>query len=91
MRKIPGVDQLGHLALPGFVYHAIPKTNNHRTVSQHLLDTFDWYSPKYQSKHTYPEVFSWFEQEGLHDIRVLPRPVSISGRKPKRFNPKVER
>ena len=26
-----------------------------------MLDTLDWYSPKYQSKHTYEEVFRWFE------------------------------
>ncbi len=47
-----------------------------------VLDTFDWYSPKYQSKHTYEEVFRWFEGCGLRDLRVLLEPISVQGRKP---------
>lgn len=81
LRKIPGADLLMHLVLPGLLYHAIPRTNNHPRIKEHILDTFDWYSPKYQSKHTYPELFAWFEQCGLEQIRVLPHPVSMSGRK----------
>ena len=82
LRRVPGVDQVMHLMLPGFVYHAIPRTNRHRNVKEHMLDTFDWYSPKYQSKHTYAEVFGWFEEAGLENIRVLPHPVAVSGKKP---------
>ena len=81
-RKIPWANKALHLAVPGIVYHAIPTANDHPRVSEHVLDTFDWYSPKYQSKHTYPEVFSWFEEAGLERIRVLPHPVGMSGRKP---------
>jgi SAM-dependent methyltransferase len=47
-----------------------------------VLDTFDWYSPKYQSKHTYEEVFRWFEAEGLCNNRVLSYPISVQGQKP---------
>jgi len=47
-----------------------------------VLDTFDWYSPKYQSKHTYEEVFRWFESEGLDSVRVLHEPIALQGRKP---------
>ena len=54
IRKIPGMDALLHLLLPGIIYHAIPTTNRHPRVREHILDTFDWLSPKYQSKHTYP-------------------------------------
>jgi len=36
-----------------------------------VLDTFDWYSPWYQSKHTYEQVFRWFEGCGLEDLRVI--------------------
>ncbi|HOE11235.1 MAG TPA: methyltransferase domain-containing protein [bacterium] len=32
------------------------------------LDTFDWYAPTYQWKHTYPEVFRWFKEAGFVDI-----------------------
>lgn len=83
-KKIPHVEQLLHLLLPGAVYHAIPRTNHHSSVKEHLLDTFDWYSPVHQSKHTYPEVFGWFEQAGLEHIRVLPHPVAVSGVRPAR-------
>ncbi len=46
-----------------------------------VLDTYDWYSPKYQWWHTDHEVFSWFEEAHLKNIRVLDLPVAISGEK----------
>lgn len=82
LRRLPAADQLMHLALPGAIYHAVPRSNKHPRLKEHILDTFDWYAPKYQSKHTYAEVFSWFEEAGLQDMRVLARPVAMSGRKP---------
>jgi SAM-dependent methyltransferase len=47
-----------------------------------VLDTFDWYSPWYQSKHTHEEVFRWFEDCGLLDVRVLDEPIGVQGRRP---------
>jgi SAM-dependent methyltransferase len=47
-----------------------------------VLDTLDWYSPWYQSKHTYEEVFRWFEECGLQDLRVVLQPISVQGRRP---------
>lgn len=47
-----------------------------------ILDNFDWYSPRFQSKHTYEEVTRWFEESGLVDLRVLYQPIALSGRKP---------
>ena len=47
-----------------------------------VLDTFDWYSPRHQSKHTYPEVYRWFISEGLVEIDLLDTPVAVRGRKP---------
>ena len=46
------------------------------------LDTFDWYSPRYQWKHTYPEVEGWFQEAGLVDVARGPFPVSVRGRRP---------
>lgn len=46
-----------------------------------ILDAFDWYSPKFQSKHTYEEVARWFEDCGLVNLRVLFQPVALQGRK----------
>ena len=47
-----------------------------------VLDTFDWYSPYYQSKHTYEEVFRWFESCGLEDLHVAQVPISVQGVRP---------
>ena len=46
-----------------------------------ILDIFDWYSPQYQSKHTYEEVFRWFEECELGDVQVLFEPIALRGRK----------
>jgi SAM-dependent methyltransferase len=47
-----------------------------------VLDTFDWYSPWYQSKHSYEEVFRWFESCGLEDLHVVEQPIAVQGRRP---------
>jgi SAM-dependent methyltransferase len=77
LRKIP---LLGRSA-SGLLAYAIPFAF-HEDPKWRVLDTFDWYSPWYQSKHTYEEVFRWFEDCGLEDLRVILQPISVSGRKP---------
>jgi|SRR5579862_1768805 len=47
-----------------------------------ILDTFDWYSPWYQSKHTYEEVFRWFESCELENLRVIEQPIAVQGQRP---------
>jgi SAM-dependent methyltransferase len=47
-----------------------------------VLDTFDWYSPRYMSWHTHYEVYGWFKENGLVDVEVLAPSVSQIGRKP---------
>ncbi|PYQ40793.1 MAG: hypothetical protein DMG99_12900 [Acidobacteria bacterium] len=59
----------------------------HKDVTWRLLDTFDWYSPWYQSKHTYEEVFRWFEDCGLEDLRVIEQPIAVQGRRPTELRP----
>jgi SAM-dependent methyltransferase len=44
-----------------------------------VLDTFDWYSPQYQSWHTHHEVFGWFKENGFEHIEVLGPSVSQIG------------
>lgn len=43
-----------------------------------ILDTFDWYSPKYQSKHTHWEVFNWFKESGFKNINIYPNEITMS-------------
>ena len=80
------------LAVPLYYVYKVPligpvlgtmfPVSNHPRASWRVLDTFDWYSPKYQSKHTYPEVFAWFKEAGLKELDLLEFPVSVRGRKP---------
>ena len=45
------------------------------------LDTFDWYTPKYQFKYLYPEIFRWFRENGFHDVEIFDGPIRMSGKK----------
>lgn len=81
---------LCHAAIPLYYLYRIPLFFPLRLVTKiamdpdpewRVLDTFDWYSPRYQWKHTYPEVRAWFEAAGMEDIAALPRPVAMRGRK----------
>ena len=77
LRKVPVAGRFASGALA----YAIPMAF-HKDPQWRVLDTFDWYSPWYQSKHTYEEVFRWFEDCGLEDLRVILQPIAVSGRKP---------
>lgn len=70
----------------GAVHHVFP-VNRQSDPEARVLDTFDWYSPKFQSKHTYEQVFRWFEDMGLEDLHVAEVAVSVRGRLPERNQP----
>lgn len=83
---------LCHMAIPLYYIYRLPVFYPLRLVSKvavhpdpewRVLDTFDWYSPKYQWKHTYAEVEEWFRKAGLEQITILPRPVAIRGQWPR--------
>lgn len=40
---------------------------------------FDWYIPKYHSKHRYPEVTRWFREAGFSDLYVADGPICVAG------------
>jgi SAM-dependent methyltransferase len=65
----------------GLFFRLILPVSNHPNPEVRVLDTFDWYSPQYQWKHSYEEVFPWFEEHGLRDLRVLGIPVAVQGTK----------
>lgn len=77
LKKIPLVGKFTSSALAW----AIPMSHN-KDATWRVLDTFDWYSPWYQSKHTYEEVFRWFEACGLEDLRVIEQPIAVQGTRP---------
>ena len=47
-----------------------------------VMDTYDWYSPRYQWKHTRDEVKGWFAQAGLVEGAPCVEEVSWRGRRP---------
>ncbi len=83
---------LCHLAIPWYHVCRLPLVGDllwtvfpisrHPNPDWRVLDTFDWYSPRYQSLHTFPEVYRWFQGEGLVDIILLDIPVAIAGTRP---------
>ncbi len=77
LRKIPLVGRPASAA----VAWLIPMSFN-KDAEWRVLDTFDWYSPWYQSKHSYEEVFRWFESCDMEDLRVVEEPIAVNGRKP---------
>lgn len=70
--KVPGLYHLGMAVFP---------INMDPDWRWRVLDTFDTYSPRYQSYHTHPEVFAWFEEAGLRNIRVLGPAVTVTAEK----------
>ena len=73
LKRIPMLGRLLHMALP---------TSEHPRWRWRVLDTFDWYAPRYQWRHRYPEVAAWFREAGLEITGIMEPPVSIQGRRP---------
>ena len=77
LKKVPLVGR----PAAGLVHHVFP-VNRQKRPEARMLDTFDWYSPKYQSKHTYEQVFHWYETMGMEDMRIGDFAIAVRGRKP---------
>ncbi len=86
---LPVVYYASALAGPLYYLHRLPVLGRVcRTllpISMHpwwrwrWLDTFDWYTPKYQWKFTYPQVFQWFKSAGFTEVEILNFPVCVRG------------
>lgn len=84
--------QASRIAIPLYRIHRVPivgrvtsvavPTSLHPEPEWRWLDTFDWYSPRYQWKHTSREVEQWFRDAGLVEVARGSFPVSVSGRRP---------
>lgn len=79
------------VAIPLYYVHRAPVVGNvmrlvlpismHQHWRWRWLDTFDWYTPKYQWKYLYPEVFRWFQASGFADIEIFDEPIRMRGTK----------
>jgi SAM-dependent methyltransferase len=82
------------VAVPLYYLHRIPKlgaisgfvlpTSLDPDPAWRWLDTFDWYSPTFQWKHSHDEVRGWFAEAGLAEITSLPHPESVTATRPLR-------
>jgi SAM-dependent methyltransferase len=82
---------LSLLAVPAYYLCKIPligprihfwfPTSMHQNWRYRWLDTFDWYAPRYQWKHSIEEVVEWYTECGFVDIAVMPFPVCVRGTK----------
>ena len=63
----------------GHVLRIVCPVSRHPHWKWRWLDTFDWYTPKYQWKFLYPEVFRWFRANGFHDVEVFDDPIRMRG------------
>lgn len=79
LRHIPVVGR----PVAGLVQHVFP-LRRQGDAEARMLDTFDWYSPTYQSKHTYEQVFRWYESMGMEDMKIGEYAIAVRGRKPLR-------
>jgi uncharacterized cofD-like protein len=43
------------------------------------LDTFDWYTPRYQWKLLYPDVHRWFREAGFGELEIFEEPIRMRG------------
>jgi SAM-dependent methyltransferase len=55
------------------------------------LDTFDWYTPTYQWKYLYPEVYRWFRDTGFEDVQLFDGPIRMSAKKAQVMEPISDR
>ena len=86
------VHGISTLAIPLYFLYRLPVVGDlgqglfpismHPKAQWRVLDTYDCYTPRYQSYHTHYEVFRWFEEAGLREIKVLEPGISLIGRKP---------
>jgi uncharacterized protein YbaR (Trm112 family) len=70
VHRLPVVGRVSQILLP---------TIDHQHWRWRWLDTFDWYTPRYQWKHRYPEVLRWFREAGFTDLYVADEPICVRG------------
>ena len=69
---------LGGVPMVKWTLNKVVNFSNHPQWEVRLCDTFDWYSPRYQSHHTSGELRGWFEEEGFAEVREL-EPAKTGG------------
>lgn len=84
---------LSYSAIPLYYFYNIPffgkalrmilPISMEKNKRWRVLDTFDHYTPVYESHHNHKEVFNWFYDSGLKDIKILGPGISLIGTRTK--------
>jgi SAM-dependent methyltransferase len=82
---------LSTIAIPLYYLYRLPAIGNALRLALPIsmeadwrwrwLDTFDWYTPKYQWKYLYPEIYRWFRDNGFDGVEIFDGPIRMSARK----------
>jgi SAM-dependent methyltransferase len=70
---------LYRIPLIGKLFHLVFPISLERNWRYRWLDTFDWYTPRYQFKFLYPEIFRWFRENRFKDIEIFDGPIRMRG------------
>jgi SAM-dependent methyltransferase len=67
------------LAVAGPILQMLAPISMHPNWRWRWLDTFDWYTPRFQWKFLYPEVHRWFRDNGFLDVEIFDDPIRMRG------------
>lgn len=66
-----GLGVLGGVPVVNKVLNKVFNFSSHPDWTLRVCDSFDWYSPRYQSHHTVDELKRWFTEEGFDQLVEL--------------------
>ena len=72
---------LYRLPLLGPLLQALLPISMHADRRWRWLDTFDWYTPRYQWKLSYPQVYHFFQECQFDQIELFDEPIRMRGTK----------
>jgi SAM-dependent methyltransferase len=81
-RRLAPLGRLHRVPVVGHLTYCLVPVSKHPDPETRVLDTFDWYAPRYQWRHSYRQVGRWFGECGFEAIRPLRIPVAVAGRRP---------
>lgn len=76
---VPRIYRAQRLPWIGWIVRIAIPISRHPQATWRVLDTFDWYSPKFQSKHDYRQLEGWLAAEGFEHLERLSVPVAVRG------------
>lgn len=67
--RIPMIGRIIRFLIPVANYEGSLQLNKKQIYEWALLDTFDWFAPKYDQPQHYKDVYKWLKQAGYRNIK----------------------